>query len=142
MSEIAYVGQDDQVYVSQPDGSASRLVSRPHVGLTPESGWTFRWPTYSPDGRRLAFAGYLPRGRQPARAAVLTADLDPPGAGARALLASTQLAPIYLYWAPDSRRLTVLVQHGNTPSLELLLLDPDRDAPSPLVRGQPLYWAW
>ena len=56
--QIGYIGSDDQVYVSQTDGSAARLLTGQVSGLSNDQGWTYRWPTYSPDGRHLAFAGY------------------------------------------------------------------------------------
>jgi Tol biopolymer transport system component len=58
MSQIAYVGSDDHIYIAEADGSSARAVTRQVSGLSTEQGWAYRWPTYSPDGRRLAFAGY------------------------------------------------------------------------------------
>ena len=60
VSQVAYVGSDDQIYVAAEAGGAGpRLVTVPQsiVGLSSDQDWVFRWPTYSPDGRRLAFAG-------------------------------------------------------------------------------------
>lgn len=137
--QIAYVGQDDQVYLARADGSARRQVSREIAGLSAAAGWAFRWPTYSPDGRRLAFAAYRERQGRVQRAAIVAADLR--AETAAALLESSDLAPIYLYWAPDSRRLSALVQRAQ--ELELLLLDAARPGHSQLLaQGNPLYWSW
>src|SRR5579859_7933876 len=137
--QIGYIGDDDQVYVSQPDGSAVRQLTAQVAGQSDTQGWTYRWPTYSPDGRRLAFAGYRTQSGELLSSAVLSADVSQ--ASSSVVVESTDLAPIYLYWAPDSRHLTALLQRGST--LELHLLDSTgAEAPRQLLVGQPLYWSW
>ncbi len=139
VSKIAYIGADDHVYVAETDGSAARRVSEQVSGLSIADGWTYRWPTYSPDGRRLAFAAFRSRAGALASTAVVAAELEPARAGV--LLESSQLAPIYLYWSPDNRHLSALVQGART--LELHLLDALGSEPSRmLAAGQPLYWSW
>jgi TolB protein len=136
---IAYVGADDQVYIAEADGSAARQISQQIAGLSTDQGWTFRWPTYSPDGRRLAFVGYRAASGGLAASAVLVADATQ--SSASAVLESTELSPIYLYWSPDNRRLSALFQEGR--DLKLYLLDAtQQDAPRQLLVGQPLYWSW
>src|SRR5438309_11652547 len=78
MSQIAYVGSDDHVYIAEADGSNARQVTRQVSGLSSEQGWTYRWPNYSPDGTRLAFAGYRTGASQLFSAAVLVSDVSPP----------------------------------------------------------------
>jgi Tol biopolymer transport system component len=139
VSQIAYVGSDDQVYVSEADGSGARQLSQRIAGLSSDDGWTFRWPTYSPDGRQLAFAGYRSRAGALVSSAVLAA--EPDRTTAATLLESSDLAPIYLYWSPDNRHLAALVQHAQT--LELHLLDAGGgEQPRRIAVGQPLYWSW
>jgi TolB protein len=136
---IGYIGADDQVYVSETGGSAIRQLTAQVAGLSNDQGWTFRWPTFSPDGRRLAFAGYRTQSGALLSSAVLSADISQTNSSV--VLESTDLAPIYLYWSPDSRHLTALLQHGST--LELHLLDSaGTEAPRRLLVGQPLYWSW
>src|SRR5579859_3625826 len=113
--QIAYVGSDDQIYVAEADGSSARAVTRQVTGLSTDQDWVYRWPTYSPDGKRLAFAGYRTAGSQapaagPASAAVLVADVG--SATTTGLLESASLATIYLSWSADSRHLAALLQHG------------------------------
>ena len=137
--QIGYIGADDQVYVSETNGSAARQLTAQVAGLSNDQGWTYRWPTYSPDGRRLAFAGYRTQSGALLSSAVLSADIGQ--ANSSVVLESSDLAPIYLYWSPDSRHLAALLQHGS--NLELQLLDSAaKEAPRQLLVGQPLYWSW
>jgi len=137
--QIGYIGADDQVYVAETDGSAARQLTAQVAGRSNDQGWSYRWPTYSPDGRRLAFAGYRTQSGALLSAAVLSADIGQ--ANSSVVLESTDRAPIYLYWSPDSRHLTALLQRGA--NLELHLLDSTgQEAPRQLLVGQPLYWSW
>jgi len=137
--QIAYIGSDDQVYIAEADGSGSRQVSQAITGWSSTDGWTFRWPTYSPDGRRLAFAGYQSRAGALQSSAVLVGGTD--STMATPLLESSELAPIYLYWSPDNRHLSALLQRRQT--LELHLFDAaGAESPRRLAVGQPLYWSW
>jgi TolB protein len=139
VSQIAYVGSDDHVYIAEADGSNTRQVTRQVSGLSTDQGWAYRWPTYSPDGRRLAFAGYRTGASQLGSAAVLVSDVGQ--ANAMAVLESAGMATIYLYWSPDGHHLAALLQHGQ--QLELHLFDAsNRDQPRQLLVGQPLYWSW
>jgi Tol biopolymer transport system component len=136
---IAYVGADDHIYIAEADGSAARQITQRMTGLSTDQGWTFRWPTYSPDGRRLAFVGYRAGSGGLASSAVLVADATQ--SSSSSMLESTELSPIYLYWSPDNRRLTALFQEGQ--DLKLYVLDASgQDAPRQILVGQPLYWSW
>lgn len=139
MQEIAYVGADDLVYVAAVDGSRTREVTGFARELSSDERWLFRWPTFSPDGSALAFAGYREREHRLERATVVVADLR--AETGSALRHSPEASPIYLYWAPDSQHLTVLMQRAR--QLELLLFDTvGPRAPTLLTHGNPLYWAW
>jgi len=139
MSQITYVGSDDQVYIAEPDGSNPRQLTRQVSGLSTDQGWAYRWPTYSPDGKRLAFAGYRTGASQMLSAAVLVSDVGQ--LNATAMLESAGMATIYLYWSPDNRHLAALLQHGR--DLELHLFDANnQEQPRQLLVGQPLYWSW
>jgi TolB protein len=139
--QIAYVGSDGHVYVAEADGSGARPLSLSVVGLSGGPGWLFRWPTYSPDGRRVAFGGYRTAAGQMLSGAILSADVTQTHARAKTLLESAEIGPVYLYWAPDSRRLTALVQRAD--SLALYLLDSEaRERARSLLVGNPLYWSW
>ncbi len=139
MSQIAYVGSDDHLYIAEADGSNPRQLTRQVSGLSSDKGWAYRWPTYSPNGKRLAFAGYQAGASQMLSAAVLVADVAQ--LTATTMLESAGMATIYLYWSPDNRHLAALLQHGR--DLELHLFDASNtEQPRQLLVGQPLYWSW
>jgi TolB protein len=139
MSQIAYVGSDDHIYVAEADGSNPRQLTRQIGGLSTDQGWAYRWPTYSPNGKRLAFAAYQTGASQLLSAAVLVSDVGQ--LTTTTLLESAGMATIYLYWSPDNRHLAALLQHGR--DLELHLFDTNNTEQSrQLVVGQPLYWSW
>jgi TolB protein len=136
---IAYVGADDHIYISDVDGSNPRQVTRQVTGLTTDKGWSYRWPTYSPDGRRLAFVGYRMGTSQYGSSAVLVSDVGQPNAAP--VIESSSLGAIYLYWSPSSRYLTALFQQNS--DLVLYLFDANGvDQARQLLVGQPLYWSW
>jgi TolB protein len=139
--QIAYVGSDGHVYVAEADGGGARALSQSVAGLSGGPGWLFRWPTYSPDGRKVAFGGYRTERGELLSGAVLSADVTQTQVRATTLLESGTIGPVYLYWAPDSRHLSALVQRAD--SLVLYLLDSEaREQARELLVGNPLYWSW
>jgi TolB protein len=73
--------------------------------------------------------------------AVLCVDALDADARPTTLLHAADIGPVYLYWAPDSRHLSALVQRAD--SLVLYLLDAEGLEPArTLLVGNPLYWSW
>ena len=139
VDRIAYVAPDGQVWTVDPDGTHERKVS-------PDEGF-FTWPTWSPDGLRLAFSGIVADESDEQRAKLFTRNLftnrlqevHAAAPGVRRLVASG--APHYVNWAPDGRHVAFL---GPTEETLALYVDNVRDsAPpvSPLDRA-PIYIAW
>lgn len=103
-----------------------------------------RWytsPTWSARGRRLAFVRLDQLRDGSVRGAVVTTDSA--SRNPQVAWESDQLAPVYLYWSPDSRWISVLSQRSAEDGMELGLVDPSgRLSYKPLDTGLPLYWAW
>lgn len=157
---IAYVGANDDIRTIRPDGSLD-------VKVSPESG-IFTWPTWSPDGRRLAFSGTA----QDSSGAPTLGLYVHQRFGNRTRLIYTNEPgtgpildglPHYHLWAPDSGHLAFMASSYAgltlflTPTLTLprftgegnrKTLSPETgegrvDAISePVVRRAPLYAAW
>jgi Tol biopolymer transport system component len=126
-NQIAFVGNDDNLWLVAPDGSELRRVT--------EDGRGYRFPTWAPDGRRLAFLG-----ANQSNSSVLyispTSSTEPV-----AVFNESNSAPFYLYWAPNSRSITFLTQESSGLAMRQIdTQDPDFDRT--LARGAPFYWVW
>lgn len=153
-ARVAYVGDDGHVYVMPLAAGESQGASEPHypqrvsqitgkVEGEPSPGWeapTGRWPTWAPDGSRLAFVReLLGTGELLLAAQVWVVGHD--GAEPRKLWEATDRQPIYLAWAPDGRSIAMLVE--GTTTMDLVLLDAVGDAsPRRLAQGSPFYFVW
>ena len=128
---LAIVDADGQLTITDRAGAELRRF--------PTEGPAIRFPTFSPDGRRIAAIG-----TDGAQAGVYVYDATGAGvAGAAPTLAfeSTETGLIYLSWSPQGDRLSVLSSEPTT--LALRLLAPDDRGPGTIVHeGQPLYWDW
>ncbi len=94
------------------------------------------WPTWTPDGRRVASYRL---GRQGGEVACHVRVTDVNGVDAVELAELTGRLPIYLQWAPDGRHLHILTQEGEVLVLEQAWVD----APGVLRRrltGSPLFF--
>ncbi len=126
-NQIAFVGNDFNMWLVKPDGSnLHRLTTDGHA---------YRFPTWSPDGRWLAFLGraeashsvlYISAFDQPKPAIIYDNPSGP---------------PFYLYWSPNSRSLTFLTQEAS--GLAMRQIEPDTPANQRVLSvGSPFYWAW
>lgn len=166
VDRIAYVSWDDEVYTIRPDGTEpqnrtavepARQAARPRrparaiavtVGELP-GPWPaqaeepeprlFSWPTWSPDGRRILCHGVRLAEDGPVFGVYSVAASGLPLIAT--LFESSREQPIYAAWAPDQRRVAVLLDRAG--ELGLGVLDATRrQPPVSLVRGAPLYFAW
>ena len=138
VDRIAYTGPDGQIRTVAPDGSDEQRIS-------PDEGF-FTWPTWSPDGRRLAFSGVTGGGEEP-RVSLYAfntvngqlRELHVRESGIRGIVA--QGAPHYLIWAPDGSHLAFI---GNSNRGLTLYLDDLADdvGPLPTLDRGPLYLDW
>lgn len=103
------------------------------------SGVRFTVPAWSPDGARIAVIG-----QTAAETGVYIFAVDRSGAASAepvVVYRSAEQLPVYLYWAPDSRRVTFLT--SEPAGLALRIAPADASSPAVSIRqGSPLYWAW
>ncbi|MCP4809438.1 MAG: hypothetical protein GY913_18670 [Proteobacteria bacterium] len=143
MARLALIGCDDQLYVADPrHGGRLQLTSDPTpqlwgVSPTPPSTWS--WPSWSPDGTRIA-CFELDEDDQdtgPARVHVVHTD----GVRQWHCLDVEHGVPLYVQWQPDGEGLLVLVQDGEELELQHIRLDRLGHASS-VERGLPLFFTW
>ena len=151
---IAYTGADGGLFTIKPDGTDSRRLAGGGVqgavgrisaqGLAPNA--LFTWPTWSQDGRRLAFSRVLPSEGSVSTSIhvvnVETGDLtlvheNEPGSSPFI----AQDASHYLYWSPNSRLLTFI---SSTPNGLTLFSSPGDgvDPARPIATMGPIYYSW
>lgn len=144
-ARLAFVDDENNLITSRADGSdrrrvvaleASKLAAPPLAA----NNRLYRWPTWAPDGTRLAFMTIdLGSDGRTSVGAVHIANLD--GSTARQIWAGRQGGPIYFAWQPQGRLLALLVLGEDT--LHLLASDPLTNRPwYPLAKGQPIYVSW
>lgn len=144
MAAFALVGLDRQIHLAGAGGVRALTMD---LGANPllwgqhdiqSAAWS--WPTWSPDGARLA-AIELPSGGEddlagPARVQILEQD----GLRQRVILEPKGQVPIALSWSPDGEQLGVLLQDEETLSLMACPLDGSR--PREVESGAPLFFSW
>lgn len=134
VDRIAYVDNDLNIQVIDAQGGH-------HVALTADaadSQKAYLFPTWSPDSQHIAFVEV--NGDQTNRVGKLSIAPYAGGKTTTIFQSSTDL-PFYMYWAPDSQRITFLTQSDNDQSLMIGGAD-GKDKPRQLETGSPLYWAW
>lgn len=134
VDRIAFVDNDQNIQIVDARGEN-------HVTITSDAASSQRaylFPTFSPNGQRLAFIE-VTGGQADHSAAVRIA----PTAGGNLTTAfeSNSQIPFYLYWAPDSQRVGFLAQGENQLILMLAGADGKEEARE-LETGSPLYWSW
>ena len=167
VDRIAYIGPYGDLFTVNPDGSderrltgVSRVRSRPSDPAGPASpsdtaaffqvqdldfNESYAWPTWAPDGSRLAVSRVQISPNRSLEISVQVIDAitgvsrivyenDVPG-----LIADG--SPHYLYWSPDGELLSFLATTRQ--GLTLFAVNPDTsDGAIALERGAPLYYSW
>ena len=129
-NQIAFIGNDNNVWLVSPDGENLQA-------LTSDAGGDFgyRFPTWSPDGRHLAFIG--PYQNQVIALYVSAFEEMTP----TALYSASSSAPFYLYWAPDGKAITFLTQERSGLAMRTAKVPQEGDSQL-LEKGAPFYWVW
>ena len=167
VDRIAYIGPYGDLFTVNPDGSderrltgVSRVRSRPSDPAGPASpsdtaafyqvqdldfNESYAWPTWSPDGTRLAVSRVQIAPNRSLEVSVQVIDAitgisrivyenDVPG-----LIADG--SPHYLYWSPDGELLSFLATTRQ--GMTLFAVNPDTsEGAIALERGAPLYFSW
>jgi hypothetical protein len=145
LARLAVVGTDRQLHQVRLDGSSTQLTLS--LADNPLLMWgqpnlqkgAWSWPTWSPDGERLA-CFELPDGDDvsgPARVFVLEKD----GVSQRNLLELSGRIPIYLSWRPDGHGLAVLMQEEEELVLGYVAVD-QLGKLRIIEEGVPLFFTW
>jgi Tol biopolymer transport system component len=128
-NHIAYIGNDQNVWLVKPDGQEQRHLTT--------DGRGYRFPTWAPDSRRLAFIG--PDAND--NTALYTSPVAESKSEPTILFDDDKSAPFYLYWAPDSQSITFLTQESS--GLSMRQASPGNPTNQRVLEeGAPFYWVW
>lgn len=125
-NKIVFVGNDKNLWLVSPEGSDPRQIT--------DDGRGYRFPTWSKDGRYLAFIG--PDEKNNAALYVTPAGDSTPFI----VFDEPKSAPFYLYWAPDGDSITFLTQEES--SMSMRLANAKAGTSRVLAQGAPFYWVW
>ncbi len=155
---VAYIGTDNNVYIAKGDAKPNCLtcpiegeqVRRETVGrfetaalkMTADpanaKGSQYGWPTFSPDGKRIAYASATPS-KMGMSFGLWVYDLA--SRNATEIFASPSEPIDYIYWLPDGNQLSFLL--GQHDQLSLMLAETEGHVPIRIVlSGRPIYFGW
>jgi TolB protein len=130
---LAVLNADGHLLTVNPDGSGEITLAEIEPGRS-----EVRQPTWSPDGRSVAWVRVEATEANALSAAVATST----GQGTRPTEAPTAIVPFYLSWDPTSSRVAYLGSSSES-EIELGIVEvAGRSAGTPLDTGQPLYLSW
>ncbi|MCY4485007.1 MAG: hypothetical protein OXC12_19205 [Spirochaetaceae bacterium] len=141
VGRIGFIGLDGNIRsVDQTGARNTPLTEDAGANRAARTAVAYSQPTWSPDGSSLAFARTVITSRRSLTSSIWVAAEG--GEQPREVYRSDLLRPIYLYWSPDSAKLTMLSQPGGSAELELGVIDVAANRYRQLDQGQPYYWSW
>ena len=125
---IAFTTLDSSLATINPDGSDARILS--------DGVRRYQFPAWSPDGRQIAALSSSLNGG----AVELFNDTESSGdAPPVEVYFDERQVPFYLYWSPDSARVSLLANHPEGIGLHIAQSGADSYL---LATGSPFYWQW
>ena len=148
VNRIAFIDNNGDLSLVNPDGTEQRRVTGDaRAGLLSqalERGDSYSWPTWSADGTRVAFSRVSIGGSGPG----LSVQVFDVASGQTSTVYTNEIpapvadgTPHYLYWSPDSMRLSLLAPTQQGLSLAVKDMGSGGDAPV-VANGAPLYFNW
>jgi hypothetical protein len=130
---LAVLDADGHLVTMNPDGSDEIILDEVAPGTS-----QVRQPTWSPDGRSVAWVHVEVTEAGAVSASIATAGDD----GTRPSMSRTEVVPFYLSWDPTSSRIAYLGAPSDT-FIELGVLElADRSSGKSLDAGQPVFFSW
>ena len=154
---IVFVGPRFDVWTVRDDGEGLEHIagegpSDSSVTLASSrtqrtEGARYTWPTWSPDGTRVALSRIPGLGEDSVAGLVVS---DPSGGPERQLHQTrrgslgfvARDAPHYAFWAPTSQFLSFVAPRAPGRGLGLFSVDPERGDPHQVAANAPLYHVW
>ena len=135
---IVYVGSDDNIHTMDQGGGNEQSITF-DAGRADDKVHTYQFPTWSPDGRRIAYVKVSSTADGVESARMFTA--LPDGKDQVEAYHSNTEFPIYLYWSPDSQHVSFLTS-AESGDLLLQMVSAQGGEHRLLDAGTPFYWSW
>jgi TolB protein len=139
---IAFVGNDGNIYTIDREGKQQTAITQ-DANLIPDSehaGHVYMYPTWAPNGYRLAFMSFSGSTQTYTQANLYTISSD--GKKRVEAFSSQDSFPFYLFWSPNSKYVTFLSNSPNENGLSLNLAAAEGGDSKIIGTGQPFYWDW
>ncbi len=139
LGDVLFIGDDGNVYTVDPESRETTALTDLSVryGGTPHS---YDQPHWSPDGMKISYVA-MHRSERSGRSYYLYVH-DLASGAVRTHEVTAAQPPAYTQWAPDSRRLSFLVQSEETGLLEIVVWDTETDHTVRVLNNRPLFWDW
>lgn len=128
LNRIALIDLEGRLVTTSPQGNNRRVLT--------QNNQLFQFPAWSPDGNYIAAIGSDRMGS----GVFVLVDREPAEKPAE-LFYSVTNTPIYLYWSPDSRRVSFIANHSRH-GFGLHLAPAQGGKSRLLATGQPFFWDW
>jgi Tol biopolymer transport system component len=136
---IAFTGTDGNIYVIDAAwGKTVRLTG--NSSPTGEQRTEYHYPSWSFDGRKLAFVGYTARDDGGVQTTLHVSDTS--DNRVKTIMKSMSVSPFYIYWSPDSNRISYLSLAPGAEGLIMQVIPASGGSPVSVDAGQPIYWSW
>jgi Tol biopolymer transport system component len=139
---IAYVGTDGNIYTINRDGKQQTAITQ-DANLSPAPGQVghyYTYPTWAPNGYRLAFMSFAGSTQANSMASLYTISSD--GKKRVEVFNSQNSFPFYLFWSPNSKYVTFLSNSPGGSQLDLNFAAAEGGDSKVIGTGQPFYWDW
>ena len=136
---IAYVGNDGNIYTTDRNGKQLSAITQ-DAKLNPTGGQVgriYQYPTWAPDGQRLAFARFSlsQSGSEVSLFSALSNGKKPVNT-----FTSQNFQPFYLSWSPNSQIIAFLGSDAS--GMAQYLVAASGGESKFISSGQPYYWDW
>ena len=139
--QIAFVTLDGNIALSDADGASVREVtSDANTADGDELLRIYAFPTFSGDGKSLAFVEYTTISGTDVVTQTLIGGAAQPGAQLRDLYTTADDNIPYLEWSPDGQAIAFLTIHTDEGALRVV--SREGGAPVVLDKGSSAYWNW
>ena len=138
---IVYVGLDGHIYtMNQAGNSVANITLESSFNTSNDIVHSYFYPTWAPNGKKLAFVGYHRKSGGNPEVSIYTAESD--GSNIVKIYSHPDRQPFYLYWLPNSEELSFLSGQPGDTWFTLNVVPAAGDETYTVGRGAPFYWAW